>query len=90
MVGFVKIWDESDDMHGNLEQFDGLLLHPNIREWAKCLSEIPQRYPNLRYAIASHGLGEYLDSGKVRAFDFSDADGIFEYFFGERKASSNN
>ena len=74
--------EEFEERYGSLKFCDGLLLHPGIDNWSRYLKEIPRKYPKLRYAIASHGIGDYLDNGKIMVFDFSDEERIFNYFFG--------
>ena len=72
--------EEFEENYGRLSNYDGLLLHPGIENQIRYLRKIPENYPNLKYAIASHGLVDYLDNGKVWVFDFSDVEGILNYF----------
>ncbi len=88
-VEIAETLDELEEQHGALNKYDGLLLHPHIREWARCLKDIPQKYPDLRYAIATHGLSEYLNNSRIRVFDFADVNEIFDYFFGKDKILNN-
>ncbi len=77
-------WENFESEFGPLDRYDGLLLHADIGRWREYLRIIPLRYPNLKYAIASNGIGEYFDDGIVRVFDFSDFDQIIKYFYGGR------
>ena len=81
-VDIAESWDSFENKYGPLGHYDGLLLHPALKDFPKYLSNIPKKYPGLRYAVASNGLGEYLNSEKIKVFDFSDSEEIFEYFFG--------
>lgn len=72
---------EFERTHDSLQSYDGLLLHLDINEWSNALRNIPLKYPYLRYALATNGLGEYLDNGEVRVFDFSDVESIVSHFF---------
>lgn len=78
-----KSIEEFEQRYGSLEGYDGLLLHPSLEKWRSYLTEIPKKYHGLKYAIASYGIADYMDSTGLRAFDFEDSEGIFEYFFGE-------
>lgn len=79
-VDLAETLEEFEKNYGSLNNYDGLLLHPGIENQTRYLRTIPEHYPNLRYAIASHGLADYLDNGKVWAFDFTDIEGILNYF----------
>jgi len=75
-----KCREQFESQYGSLREYDGLILHSEIGNWNKYLNEIPRDYPALKFAIATHGLGDYFDGGNVRVFDFLDVDEIVDYF----------
>ena len=77
--------EEFENRYGSLGNYDGLLLHPSVRNWTSYLRDIPNKYPELKYAIGCHGLSDYFEDGKISVFDFSDSEGIFQYFFCEKE-----
>lgn len=72
--------EQFENQYGSLGEYGGLILHSEIGSWNKYLNEIPKDYPALKFAIATHGLGDYFDGGNVRVFDFLDVDSIIDYF----------
>ena len=80
-----KSREQFESQYESLGKYDGLVLHSDIGNWNKYLNEIPRDYPALKFAIATHGLGDYFDGGNVRVFDFSDVDGIVEYFLSKKQ-----
>ncbi len=80
-VDIASSLNEFEHSYGRIGFYNGILLHLDIKEWRDTLNKIPKLYPDLKYAIATHGLGEYLDDSDANVFDFSDSEGIYNYFF---------
>ena len=73
--------DELQASH-DLEEYGGMLMHPSMKEWGRCL-RLSQEHPNLKYAIVTHGLTDFLERRDLRVFDFEDdREEIANYFLG--------
>lgn len=69
---------------GKLEKMlqgeDVLLIHPGLQGQKTVIEEYPKRFPNLRIAIVSYDIKEYMDKDKrIRLFDYRDIKKIMNF-----------
>ena len=72
-------WEKFEELHGSLDQFDGLIMHPGVAMINYYRLKIPERYPDLPFAFVSNSPEEDRYGG-VPVFPYHEHEAIIDFF----------